>query len=352
MNVPTADTSPTRRATIRDVAAQAHVSHQTVSRVINGHGSVAPATRDRVLAVIQQLGYVPSPMARGLISNRTHSLGMVTADVSDGFFARAVAGAEAEARRRGYYLIVGSVEESPDDEEGTGYLRLMLERRVEGLILARPGVALRSEQLQGTASAGIPLVSIGSAALPGFTPVDVDNRRGGLDATAYLAARGHREIATIVGPLEWPSAHERLEGYRDGLGEAGIAEDPRLVESGPDWGLESGRAAVARLLASGVRFTAVFAQSDLIALGAIRELRVAGLRVPEDVSVIGYDDLPIAAYVDPPLTTVHQPMREVGELAASVVLDQLLGEASPAAGPLLLPASLVVRASVAPPRPG
>jgi len=335
-----------RRATIRDVAARAAVSHQTVSRVINGHESVAESTRQRVVSAIRELGYVPSPMARGLISNRTHSLGMVTADVSDGFFARAVAGAESEARRRNFYLIVGSVEESPDDEEGTGYLRLMLERRVEGLILARPGIVFAGEQLQGAASAGIPLVSIASAELPGFTVVDVDNRRGGFEATAHLIEQGHRSIATVVGPLDWPSAAARLEGYRDALRQAGIAEDPALVESAPDWGLESGHAATDHFLRRGTPFTAIFAHSDLMALGAIQRLRSAALQVPEDISVIGFDDLPIAAYVDPPLTTVHQPMREVGELAASVVLDRIAGS-DPGEGPHLLPASLVVRRSTA-----
>ena len=338
-----------RRATIRDVAALAAVSHQTVSRVINGQTSVAEPTRRRVVAAIEQLGYVPSPMARGLISNRTHTLGMVTADVSDGFFARAVAGAEAEARRRNYYLIVGSVEESPDDQEGTGYLRLMLDRRVEGLILARPGVVLAGEQLDRANRASIPLVSIGSSQLPGFTVVDVDNCRGGLDATGHLLELGHRAIATIVGPLEWPSAAARRAGYDDALRAAGIPVDPALVETAPDWGLESGYAATDRLLARGREITAIFAHSDLMAIGAIRRLRSDGLRVPDDVSVIGYDDLPVAAFVDPPLTTVHQPMREVGALAADVLLDLITGlDREP--GPHLLPASLVVRNSTAPPR--
>jgi LacI family transcriptional regulator len=338
-----------RQATIRDVAALADVSHQTVSRVINGHESVAGTTRERVLAAIKELGYVPSPMARGLISNRTHSLGMVTADLSEAFFARAVAGAEIEARRRNYYLIVGSVEESPDDEEGTGYLRLMLERRVEGLILARPGIVMAGEQLERASSAGIPLVSIGSVQLPGFTGVDVDNRHGGFEGTAHLIEAGHRAIATIVGPREWPSARARLEGYRDALRAADVADDPALVEDAADWGVESGHLATKRLLERRTPFTAIFAQSDLIALGAIRRLRSEGLRVPGDVSVIGYDDLPIAAYVDPPLTTVHQPMREVGEFAAGLVLDRIAGVERDA-GPYLLPASLVVRQSTAPPR--
>src|SRR5881396_506796 len=192
-----------RRATIRDVAAHAGVSHQTVSRVINGNPNVSETTRSRVAASIADLGYVPSPMARGLISNRTHSLGVVADDISDQFFARMVAGAEAEARRRGYYLMIGSVE--PDDDE-RGYLRLMLERRVEGLILARPSVPLVPADLVAARGAGVPLVAVGFSELPGFPVVDVDNRGGGYDATRHLIEHGHRRIATVVGPRAWPSA--------------------------------------------------------------------------------------------------------------------------------------------------
>lgn len=332
-----------KRATIRDVATHAGVSHQTVSRVINRNPNVAEPTRERVLTAIRELGYVPSPMARGLISNRTHSLGVVADDISDGFFARVVAGAEAEARRRGYYLMIGSVE--PDDDE-RGYLRLMLERRVEGLILARPSVPLEPADLLPAHSAGVPLVSVGSSELPGFPVVDVDNRQGGYDATRHLLDQGHRRIATIVGPREWPSAAARLEGYRRAVAEARVTEDPALVEPASSWGLGSGLAAVKRLLERGTVFTAIFAQSDLIALGAIRQLRDAGLRVPDDVSVVGFDDLPVADYVEPALTTVHQPMQEVGALAAALVLDQLAGGEAPAARTHLLPAMLVVRQSV------
>lgn len=341
-----------KRANIRDVATLAGVSHQTVSRVINGSSSVSEPTRERVLRAIRELAYVPSPMARGLISNRTHSLGMVSADISDHTFAEAVAGAEAETRKRGYYLMVASVEdESRDDERG--YLRLMLARRVEGLIVARPSVPLSSEQLLPAVAAGVPLVAIGSSELPGFTVVDIDNVDGGRQATAFLVAQGHRRIATITGPREWPSAKARLEGYRRALRAGGIARHRSLVEPTPDWGLEAGRTAAARLLERGEPFTALFAQSDLIALGAIRELRARGLRVPEDVSVVGYDDIPVAGFVHPALTTVRQPMREVGEVAARIVLDQLAAaqEGAGGAGPErhLLPAELVIRETVAPP---
>jgi DNA-binding LacI/PurR family transcriptional regulator len=339
--------APSRPATIRDVAARAGVSHQTVSRVINDNPNVAVETRDRVLTAIRELGYVPSPMARGLISNQTHSIGVVSDDISDQFFARVVAGAEAEARSRGYYLMIGSVE--PDDDQ-RGYLRLLLERRVEGLILARPSAPLSAEDLLHAKTAGVPIVSVASNRLPGFPIVDVDNVQGGYAATAHLVESGHRQIATIVGPREFPSATARFEGYRRALDEANVRHDPGLVEHADDWGLESGRAAAARLLEREESFTALFAHSDLIALGAIRQLREAGKRVPEDVSVVGYDDLPVAAYVDPPLTTVHQAMDEVGALAAAVLLDQLEGHGDGSDETHLLPAELVVRSSVVPRR--
>lgn len=336
--------------TIRDVARHAGVSHQTVSRVINGHESVKEATRQRVFESIRALEYVPSPMARGLIGNRTHSLGMVTADISDNFFAQAVAGAELEARRRGYYLIVASVEEENRDD-GRGYLRLMLERRVEGLILARPSSPVTSEQVLPTLSAGIPFVAIGSR-VPGHAFVDVDNEGGALAATRHLVEKGHRAIATITGPLDWPSARSRLAGYREALHAAGLREDPARVAHSRGWGLEAGQEAAASLLARGTDFTALFVHSDLSALGAVRELRARGLRVPEDVSVVGFDDIPVAAFFDPPLTTVRQPMREVGVIAARLVLDAVsTGDASDGQGrEIVMPAELVERGTVAPPR--
>lgn len=337
-----ASRSSGKRATIRDVALRAGVSHQTVSRVINGSPNVAAGTLERVLSTISELGYVPSPMARGLISNRTHSIGIVAEDISDQTFARWVAGAERAARARGFYLMIGSVE--PEDDEN-GYLRLMLERRVEGLLLARPHAALDLRDVDRLTKAGVRIVSMGSSRVPGIV-VDVDNRQGGYDATRHLLEQGHRAIATVVGPAEWPSSDARHEGYRTALVDAGVPYDPTLVEQAIDWGLESGRVAATRLAQRNARFTALFAHSDLIALGAIRELRLAGRAVPHDVSVVGFDDLPVAPYMEPPLTTVHQPMEELGALAATLLLDQLAGEAA-VSGDHLLPAELLIRESVA-----
>ena len=341
-----------RRPTIRDVALQAGVSHQTVSRVINGHDSVSDETRERVQAAIEELGYVPSPLARGLTSNRTHSLGLVTSEISDHFFAEVAAGAEVEARRRGYYLMIASVEEAaPDDEHA--YLRLMLERRVEGLIIASPSRPLTPDELPPDAADRVPIVVLAARHdLAGFTVVDVDNERGGLDATTVLLERGHRRIATITGPLEFPSADYRLRGYEAALVRAGVARDPQLIEHGRDWGLTAGQQAAHELLDRGVAFTAIFAHSDLIAIGAMQALRERGLRVPNDVSVIGYDDIPVAGFMEPALTTIRQPMREVGELAAGIVLDVLAGDEALERRPAvhLLRAPVVERASVAPPR--
>jgi DNA-binding LacI/PurR family transcriptional regulator len=334
-----------RQPTIRDVAERAGVSHQTVSRVINRHDLVSAETRRRVEEAIRELNYVPSPIARGLNSNRTHSIGLVSTDISDHFFAEVAAGAEIEARRQGYYLVIASVEEHTDTAE-RAYLRLMLERRVEGLIVARPRVPISADQVGSPLE--VPLVAIASSEWPGLTVVDVDNRRGGLDAVSFLLARGHTSIATITGPTEWPSSRARLEGYQDALHQVGIAVEPSLVEQASGWGLADGQAAMARLLARKVRFTAMFAYSDLVAIGAIRELRASGLRVPEDVSVVGYDDIPVAAFLEPPLTTVSQPMRQVGERAASLLLGAISGGGS--GGLHLLPVRLVVRSSAVPPR--
>jgi DNA-binding LacI/PurR family transcriptional regulator len=340
-----------RRATIRDVARAARVSHQTVSRVINRQDTVSAATRERVLRAIRELQYVPSAVARSLSSSRTHTLGMVTTDISDYFFAEAVAGAEAEARTRGYFLIIGSIEAGSEDDE-RAYLRLMLERRVEGLIVAVPRLVLADDDLLREAAARVPTVLLASnVELPGADHVDIDNRRGGRDATTYLLGQGHRRIATITGPLDWPSARARLDGYRDALRRADGASD-HLVEPSVDWGLDSGRRAAARLLDAKSRPTAIFAQSDLLALGAISALREHGLRVPEDVSIVGFDDIPVAQVFDPPLTTLRQPMREVGALAARLVQERRGDQRrTTRARRHVLHAPLVVRGSVARPRP-
>src|SRR5262245_25424885 len=278
---------------------------------------------------------------------------MVTTDISDYFFAQAAAGAEAEARKHGLFLVIGSVEVAAAGDD-QGYLRLMLERRVDGLVLAQPVLGPEMSSLLTSLASRLPPVVISARLrLPGVDVVDVDNRQGGLDATSFLIEQGHQSIATITGPLRWPSARDRLASYRAALRRAGLEKDPTLVQHCPDWGLDSGREATARLLKSPrPPFTAIFAQSDLLALGAITELRAHGLQVPEDISVIGYDDIPVASFVEPLLTTIRQPMREVGAKAVRILLERITAARSgtaPTPRRHLLRASLVIRESVAPP---
>jgi DNA-binding LacI/PurR family transcriptional regulator len=346
-----------KRPTIRDVARRAGVSHQTVSRVIKGEDTVLDATRERVMAAIRELDFVPSAIARSLTSDRTHTLGIVTSDIADHFFGQAVSGAEAEARRQGYFVIIGSVEETPGDDE-QAYLQLLLQRRVEGIILARPMLGEEGSRRLAAAASLIPLAAIGPHAdIQGIDVVDIDNRQGAFDATTALITRGHRMIATITGPLDWASAEARLQGYRDSLTAAGLEWSASLEVPTAGWGLDEGREGVSRLLGGGVEFTAIFAQSDLLAIGAMTALRAHGMRVPEDVSVVGYDDIPVAAFLDPPLTTVRQPMRDVGATAVRLVLDEIAkdrngsGDGDRPPRRVSLPASLVSRASVAAPRP-
>jgi len=340
-----------RRPTIREVAATAGVSYQTVSRVINADGYVAETTRARVLDAISRLKFVPNGIARSLSSRRSHTLGVVSNDISDHSFAELAAGAEQEARRHGFYLIIGSVEdESPNDEEA--YLRLMQQRRIDGLIVARPRLRPASRRMLAAIADSIPIVAIASRleALR-LHSVDIDNRGGGRIAAAHLVERGHRAIATITGPLDWPSAQARLDGAREALRDAGVGPELEVATSG-DWGVEGGRAAMAKLLASRRTFTAVFAQSDLLALGAIAELQARGLSVPSDVSVVGYDDIPVARYMSPALTTVRQPMPEVGAMAVRLLVEELSPPSHAGRARRrhhLVDVSLVVRDSVASP---
>src|SRR5215467_11612113 len=222
-----------RRPTIRQVAARAGVSYQTVSRVINAQGYVGEVTRARVLKAISGLNFVPNAIARSLSSNRSHTIGVVSNDISDHSFAEMAAGAEQEARRHGFYLIIGSVEDgSPDDEEA--YLHLMQQRRIDGLIVARPRLRPASRRFLADMAKSIPTVAIASRleALR-LNSVDIDNLGGGRIATQHLLENGHTAIAMITGPPDWPSAQARTRGAQDALREAGKQRD-LVVEASPD----------------------------------------------------------------------------------------------------------------------
>jgi DNA-binding LacI/PurR family transcriptional regulator len=320
------NSSRKRKLTILHVAREAGVSYQTVSRVLNDRPDVAPATRDRVQAIISRLGFQPNASARSLASKRTHTLGLITADFSDYFFTQVIVGAELEARAHGYRFMLGSTERNPQDEPA--YLHLLAERHVDGILLAQPGAHSESQVLHELLNEGVPVVTTAYyLAGASLTVVDIDNIDGGYQAAKCLLDYGHREIAVITGPASWKSVSDRAAGYLRALHESGIEPRAELYAAG-DWSYQSGYEAAQALLEHGCSFTAIFAQNDQMAIGALRALREAGLRVPRDVSVVGYDDIPAAAYADPPLTTIRQPMREAGALAARLLIDAIEGRSA------------------------
>jgi LacI family transcriptional regulator len=330
------------KSTIRDVAAAAGVSYQTVSRVINHRPDVADETRRRVWQVIEELGYQPSAIARGLVSKRTYTLGLITADFSDYFFTQVIVGAEIEARKHGYFFMLCSTERNPDDEPT--YLRLLTERQVDGILFARPSTEQDDRHIVTLLHQGVPLVTT-AYHVPGeqLTVVDVDNVDGSFQATQCLIDDGHRRIGMITGPPAWKSVKDRSQGYRLALQKAGIAFDESFVEQG-DWWHESGYQAMRRLLARVPDSTALFVQNDRMAIGAIRALREAGRRIPDDVAIVGYDDTPEAAYCHPPLTTIRQPMQQVGEVATRKLIE-LIDDPDAERQEILLKTDLVRRGS-------
>ncbi len=335
------------RPTIKDVAARAGVSRQTVSRVVNNKGEVSDATRDRVLAAIDELGYRPNVAARSIVVGRTCTLGCISPTLTDFTFANIIDSAQAEARRLGYFVLTGS---APTEADVEPLLEEMLRRRVDGLMVLNPRADERYRYFLPLIDKGLAVLYLNST--PQEEPVSsihCDDRDGGYQATCYLIDLGHTAIATILGPANEEASGDRLAGYHQALADAGLAAEPDLVVRG-DWSATAGYEATGRLLAAARPFSAIFAQNDQMAIGAIRALGEAGRQVPDDVSVVGFDDIPLASYFDPPLTTLRQPMQETGERAVQLLVDTIQ---NPDRTPeqVVIPARLVERASCAPRRP-
>ncbi|WP_448061143.1 LacI family DNA-binding transcriptional regulator [Cellulomonas hominis] len=321
------------------VAAAAGVSIPTVSKVLNSRPDVSDATRRRVMATLAEHGYTvrpPRTKPTGLIDIRVVSL--------DSPWSEAVVrGAAATAQRLGFDLVI-TVDPDPDD--CASWVRHTLERGTDGLVSV---VTVPDEPARAAlARLQVPVVVVDprTRPAPDLLSVGATNWQGGVDATAHLVGLGHRRIATITGPLEQANALARLAGYRTALIQAGIGSDDDLVRSG-NFGIEAGYAGATYLLGLDDPPTAIVAGSDDTALGALRAVREAGLRVPQDLSLVGFDDHPVAAWLDPPLTTVRQPLVEMGATAV-----ELVHRARTGSGHTLRPelaTELVVRASTAPP---
>jgi LacI family transcriptional regulator len=338
------DLGPGRRAgrhvSVKDVAARSGVSFQTTSKVLNGGGSVSEVTRARILQAASDLGYVPNLQARSLVMQRTRTVGVIIGDFSDFNLSRFIVGAEQEARRQGYGVIMGSIE---SEGSGTEYvLPAMMERRVDGILLAAPQME-EDMALAHVLDRTLPMVSMHHVPGGGVATVDSDHELTGLLATRHLLERGHRVIATVTGSQGRTVTESRLRGYRRALGEAGIAFDAGLVEEGR-WDIAGGMAASQRLLARRPDLTAIFAQNDSMAIGVLCALYSTGRKVPEDCAVAGCDDIDIAAHTVPPLTTVHVPFYETGAEAMRLLL-KMAGDGALIQASITLPVHLIVRAS-------
>jgi LacI family repressor for deo operon, udp, cdd, tsx, nupC, and nupG len=336
---------PARPVGIVEVARLARVSPSTASRALRG-GAVSADRRERVLRAAEELRYVPLPAAVRLSSGRGHTVGIVLPTVSRWFFVEVVLGAARTLRAAGYDLLVHDVPED-DGEALPGITRLR--GKVDALVLVAS--AGTDGDLSAWRELGVPLVTVGGREhAPGR--VGIDDRAGARTATRHLLDLGHTDVRMIAGAVDAPfgsaASRARLAGFSDELQRAGMSAEAGVVAGHP-WGLEGGAAAMTELLDSGTVPTAVFAESDEIAFGALQVLRRRGLKVPEDVSVVGFDDHEMAAAVD--LTTVAQPVGEQGVVAAGMVLDLLGTErGGRLAGEVLLPTRLVVRRSTGPPR--
>jgi LacI family transcriptional regulator len=326
------------RPTIRDVALQAGVSHQTVSRVINGKEDVSPETRALVEAAIEQMGYHPSAIARSMARGQTHTLACISPNLTDYTLASVIEGAETEARQHDYFLLSSSAK----DPESFSRLvdELVGHRRVDGLIVINPYSDKRFEHLP----ANFPMVFVGAQShQQDVSSVCLDDEKVAYEATKHLISLGHTKIAMITGPMEEDCSLDRTEGYQRALQEAGIPFDKTKVIEG-DWSASSGQNALISLIERGRRPSAVFAQNDRMAMGVLRAARDLNIKVPTELAVIGVDDMPLSSYFDPPLTTMRQDMPRIGQEATRMLLD-IIQKKNTDLREVKLPAQLVVRQS-------
>ncbi|MEO8286627.1 MAG: LacI family DNA-binding transcriptional regulator [Chloroflexota bacterium] len=331
--------------TIFDVAREAGVSYGTVSRVLNNRDHVKPETRVAVMQVVDRLGFVANQQARSLAGGRSQVIGLLLHGLSTGYTDEILRGIDAELEAANYDLMLYTTHRRKLKE--SAYVATITRGMADGLLLLLPR---NSEQyLDSLRAREFPCILIDHQGR-GDTEhsVGATNRQGGYDATRYLIGLGHRRIGFVAGTLDLACATDRLEGYRQALADNDIPFDAHLVSPG-DFGQPSGFVAGRALLSLRERPTAVFASNDVMALGVMEAARDSGLSIPDDLSIIGFDDIQQAALVYPPLTTIRQPLEEMGRVATQMLL-KLIADPQADIQPVTLPTSLVVRQSCRPPR--
>jgi DNA-binding LacI/PurR family transcriptional regulator len=302
--------------TIKDVARESGVNVSTVSRALNGEYGVKVGTREHVQAVADRLRYRPNRVARGLVTGRSHTLGLVISDIRNLFFADVARGAEDAAYGAGYDLVLCNSDLDP--EKQMRYVQSLMEKRVDG-ILMNSVAALNRKQVEQLSGIGVPIVLLNRAApRNAFSTVSAENEAGGAMAGEYLWKLGHRKIAHLTGPRHHGNMTDRAQGFVRSLAEARRPVKPVVLHGRNNF--QGGAELAQKLIAQFPDVTAIFAASDVMAFGVIRALLEAGRRIPEDVSVIGFDDVELSTIVNPPLTTIHQPRYEIGQAAVEILL--------------------------------
>jgi len=326
---------------IRDVAKRAGVSAITVSRAMNNSGAVNPATRERINKAIEELHYVPNTLARSFRSKQTCLLALVLSDVTNPFWTTIARGVEDTASRNGFHVILCNTDESPEKE--ANHLSVLLQRRVDGIILAP--TTDNKGRLLPLKQHPMPCVLIDRRVEGSKCDTVVSNGRdGAMKMTQHLVELGHRRIAIVAGPAVISTGQERLEGYRRALQKSGVPLNEDYVVRG-NYSEASGYQLVKQLLGQDPRPTAIFAGNNFMAVGALHALREAGLRIPEDIALVGFDDIPQGSLISPALTVVSQPAHEMGVAAAEALISRLSGKYRGKPRDIVFDTSIIIRES-------
>jgi LacI family transcriptional regulator len=327
--------------TIKDVAKKAGVSIATVSRVFNNSPLVSEETRKKILKTSNELKYSPNLLARGLMLKKTDTLGVVLPDLYGDFFSEVIKGIDEIARKRSYHILVASTHSHKDEIESI--LKVMRGGRVDGLIIMSPHID--SNSIQNFLPGDIPVILLNCFGdYSTVSSITIDNYHGAKLMTRHLIKHGHKNIAIIKGVEGNYDAEERLRGYRKALKEANIIESSISLVHG-DFTEESGYSAMKKIASLKPRPTAVFASNDSMAIGAIRAAHELGIKIPNDIAVAGFDDIPITKFIKPSLSSVHVPIFELGKLAATKLIDKILSGEGSKREKIVLETTLMVRES-------
>ncbi len=330
--------------TMNDVASAAGVSVATVSALINGTAKVSPALTRRIEEAIAAIGYERNAIARSLRMGATRTVGLTVTDIRNPFFTDLVSTVQHILSRAGYAVMVCSNDETPELQQEQ--IKLLLDRAVDGLIIAPTGEDSDLQQLLSSVRKPVVMIDRTCDGLE-IDTVTLDNRKAARDATSYLLTLGHRRIGFISGPQHASTGRDRLDGYRQALAAGGVAFAPELVEEG-NFREADGYRATTKLLAQRERPSALFSANNLMTIGAMKAVRDIGLNCPSDVSVACFDDFPWADVFHPQLTTVAQPVQQLAEHAAALLLDRLSGKSDEAPRQLVLRGQLIIRESCRP----